>query len=56
MIGDANTGDILLSTLAPAFSSTLTLTNGGAFGIVEEFDGRPAEPDVIEMIRRLPTN
>lgn len=29
---------------------------GGAFGIVEEFDGRPAEPDVMEMIRRLPTN
>ena len=26
---------------------------GGAFGIVEEFDGKPAEPDVMEMIRRL---
>lgn len=26
---------------------------GGAFGIVEEFDGRPAEPDVVEMIRDL---
>lgn len=27
---------------------------GGAFGVVEEFDGRPAEPDVLEMIRTLP--
>lgn len=27
---------------------------GGAFGVVEEFDGRKAEPDVMEMIRRLP--
>ena len=26
---------------------------GGAFGIVEEFDGKPAEPEVMEMIRRL---
>ncbi len=26
---------------------------GGAFGIVEEFDGREAEPDVMEMIRGL---
>jgi endoglucanase len=27
---------------------------GGAFGIVEEFEGRNAEPDVIDMIRSLP--
>lgn len=27
---------------------------GGAFGIVEEFDGRRAEPDVLDMIRTLP--
>lgn len=27
---------------------------GGAFGVVEEFDGRKAEPDVMEMVRRLP--
>lgn len=27
---------------------------GGAFGIVEEFDGRPAEPDVLEAVRELP--
>lgn len=27
---------------------------GGAFGVVEEFDGRKAEPDVVEMIRALP--
>ncbi|WP_274627472.1 glycoside hydrolase family 5 protein [Arvimicrobium flavum] len=26
---------------------------GGAFGVVEEFDQRPAEPDVIEMVREL---
>jgi endoglucanase len=26
---------------------------GGAFGIVEEFSGKPAEPDVLEMIRGL---
>jgi endoglucanase len=26
---------------------------GGAFGIVEEFDGRKAEPDVLEMIKGL---
>ena len=26
---------------------------GGAFGILEEFDGKPAEPDVMEMVRRL---
>ena len=26
---------------------------GGAFGVVEEFDGRKAEPDVMDMIRRL---
>lgn len=26
---------------------------GGAFGIVEEFDGRRAEPDVLEMVRGL---
>ena len=27
---------------------------GGAFGIVEEFEGKPAEPDVMEMVRDLP--
>jgi endoglucanase len=27
---------------------------GGAFGIVEEFEGRKAEPDVLEMMRKLP--
>ncbi len=27
---------------------------GGAFGVVEEFDGRKAEPDVMDMIRALP--
>jgi hypothetical protein len=27
---------------------------GGAFGIVEEFEGRRAEPDVIEAVRALP--
>lgn len=27
---------------------------GGAFGVVEEFDGRKAEPEVMEMIRALP--
>lgn len=27
---------------------------GGSFGIVEEFEGRPAEPDVLEMVRGLP--
>lgn len=27
---------------------------GGAFGVVEEFENRPAEPDVINMIRALP--
>lgn len=27
---------------------------GGAFGVVEEFDGRPAEGDVLEMVRGLP--
>ena len=27
---------------------------GGAFGIVEEFDGRKAEPEVVDMIRGLP--
>jgi hypothetical protein len=27
---------------------------GGAFGIVEEFEGRKAEPDVMDMIRGLP--
>ena len=26
---------------------------GGAFGILEEFEGKPAEPDVMEMVRRL---
>ena len=26
---------------------------GGAFGIVEEFDGRKAEPDVMDMVRSL---
>lgn len=27
---------------------------GGAFGVVEEFDNRKAEPDVMEMVRGLP--
>jgi hypothetical protein len=27
---------------------------GGAFGIVEEFEGRKAEPDVMKMVRSLP--
>ena len=27
---------------------------GGAFGVVEAFDGKKAEPDVLEMIRSLP--
>ena len=27
---------------------------GGAFGIVEEFEGRRAEPDVLEMVGKLP--
>jgi hypothetical protein len=27
---------------------------GGAFGVVEEFDGRRAEPDVVEVVRGLP--
>jgi endoglucanase len=26
---------------------------GGAFGVVEQFDGKPAEPDVLEMVRGL---
>jgi len=26
---------------------------GGAFGVVEEFDGRRAEPGVVEMVRKL---
>ena len=26
---------------------------GGAFGVVEEFEGRKAEPDVLEMLRAL---
>ncbi len=26
---------------------------GGAFGVVEEFEGRPAEPDVMDMVRGL---
>lgn len=26
---------------------------GGAFGIVEEFEGKPAEPDVMDMVRAL---
>jgi endoglucanase len=26
---------------------------GGSFGVVEEFEGRPAEPEVLDMIRRL---
>ena len=26
---------------------------GGAFGIVDEFEGRKAEPDVMEMVRAL---
>lgn len=27
---------------------------GGAFGVVEEFEGKPAEPDVLNAIRGLP--
>ncbi|MBS9722572.1 cellulase family glycosylhydrolase [Tianweitania sp. BSSL-BM11] len=27
---------------------------GGAFGVVESFDGQPAEPDVLDVIRALP--
>ena len=27
---------------------------GGAFGIVQEFEGRPAEPDVLDVVRGLP--
>jgi len=27
---------------------------GGAFGVVEAFEGKPAEPDVLEMVRSLP--
>jgi len=27
---------------------------GGAFGVVQEFEGRRAEPDVLEMVRGLP--
>lgn len=27
---------------------------GGAFGVVEEFGNKPAEPDVLEMIKALP--
>jgi endoglucanase len=27
---------------------------GGAFGTVEEFEGRKAEPEVLEMVRKLP--
>lgn len=27
---------------------------GGAFGIAEAFEGKPAEPDVLEMIKQLP--
>ncbi|MFN3547426.1 MAG: glycoside hydrolase family 5 protein [Mesorhizobium sp.] len=27
---------------------------GGAFGVVEEFDGRKGEPDVLEVVRGLP--
>src|SRR5262249_18747782 len=27
---------------------------GGSFGIVEDFDGKPAEPQVMEMIKSLP--
>lgn len=26
---------------------------GGAFGVVEEFEGKPAEPDVMDMVRAL---
>lgn len=28
--------------------------HGGAFGVIDEFDGRRAEPDVMDMIRTLP--
>jgi hypothetical protein len=27
---------------------------GGAFGVVEAFEGKPAEPDVLDMMRTLP--
>ena len=27
---------------------------GGAFGIVEQFDNKPAEPEVMEMVKQLP--
>ena len=27
---------------------------GGAFGVVEQFDNKPAEPEVMEMMKRLP--
>lgn len=27
---------------------------GGAFGVVEAFEGKPAEPDVLDMVRSLP--
>lgn len=29
---------------------------GGAFGVVEEFEGRPAEPDVLDVIGRAASN
>ncbi len=27
---------------------------GGAFGVVDAFEGRRAEPDVLDMVRQLP--
>jgi endoglucanase len=29
---------------------------GGAFGVVEAFEGKKAEPDVLEMVRGLVRN
>jgi hypothetical protein len=26
---------------------------GGAFGVVDAFEGRKAEPDVLDMVRKL---
>ena len=27
---------------------------GGAFGVIESFEGKPAEPDVMDVVRALP--
>lgn len=29
---------------------------GGAFGVVESFEGKPAEPDVLDVVRALPAS